>query len=103
MIASRLVPGARVELAWISPNDFESLLSPASRCNFNSIQELELPNFPMAVWALASHKRTGFRRAEPFSFRLFSQKCGKHAWKEFSNDSCHLHGILTENEFAWEG
>ena len=42
-----MVPGARVELAWISPNDFESLLNPASYCNFNEIQGLELPIFSM--------------------------------------------------------
>jgi len=46
---SYLVPGARVELAWISPNDFEFLLNPASRCNFDAICGLELPNFPMAA------------------------------------------------------
>ena len=44
-----MVPGARVELAWISPNDFEFLLNPASRCNFSEIQGLELPNFPIAA------------------------------------------------------
>jgi len=27
--------------------DFEFLLNPASRCNFNEIQGLELLNFPM--------------------------------------------------------
>ena len=44
-----MVPGARVEPAWISPNDFEFLLNPASCCNFSEIQGLELPNFPMAA------------------------------------------------------
>ena len=44
-----MVPGARVELAWISPNDFEPLLNPASLCNFNEILGLELPVFPMAA------------------------------------------------------
>ncbi|HBS10273.1 MAG TPA: hypothetical protein DEA28_00830 [Firmicutes bacterium] len=31
------------------PLDFEFLLNPASRCDFNEIQGLELPNFPMAT------------------------------------------------------
>ena len=44
-----MVPGARVEPAWISPNDFEFLLNPASYCNFSEIQGLELPFFSMNV------------------------------------------------------
>ena len=44
-----VAPGARVELAWISPNDFEFFSNLASHHNFILADGSELPNLSMVA------------------------------------------------------
>ncbi|HBB05700.1 MAG TPA: hypothetical protein DCZ41_03860 [Firmicutes bacterium] len=80
-----MVPGARAELAWISPKDFEFLLNPASRYNFDETQGLELSNLSMAAYVFISHKRTKPRRLKPFPFRLFPKRVEKGSNRLYSH------------------
>ena len=65
-----MAPGARVELAWISPNDFEFLLNLVDKPSINEFDGLEPQNFSMIAKALRKIHRTRLRQKEPISSRL---------------------------------